>query len=91
MPDSRLDGFPITITKVNISTDLSIANCYFLPFNTKYEADELLEALEASKYAIRKFVTKKINLKFSPEIRFYHDVNFEQHALMEALFATKNN
>lgn len=84
--DSRLAGFPITITKVNISADFSIANCYFLPFNTKYESEELLEALELSKYAIRKFVTKKVNLKYSPEIRFYYDINFAQGALIEELF-----
>jgi ribosome-binding factor A len=76
---------PLTITKVNISPDLKIANCYFLPFNTTLPSDIILEALEESKYAIRQHVTKEINLKYSPEIRFYYDEAFENAAKIEQL------
>ena len=75
----------LTITKVNISPDLKIANCYFLPFNTNLSSDIILEALEESKYAIRQHVTKEINLKYSPEIRFYYDQAFENAAKIEQL------
>ena len=85
MLDPRLFDVPITITKVNISADLKIADCYFLPFNTKLSADELMEILEASKYAIRKFVTKEINLRYSPELRFHYDYGFENAAIVDSL------
>jgi len=83
--DHRLDACPLSITKVNISPDLRIANCFFLPFNTKLSADEILEALEESKYAIRDQVTRQVNLKYSPEIRFYYDAGFENVAHIEML------
>jgi len=84
--DVRLFSMPLTITKVNISNDLKIANCYFLPFNTSLSSDVILEALEESKYVIRQHITKEINMKYSPEIRFYHDEAFENLAEIENLF-----
>lgn len=80
-----LIGCPITITKVTISADLKIANCFFLPFNTKYPAEEILHALEESKYVIRKFITSEINMKFSPEIRFFIDKGFENSIIVDKL------
>ena len=83
--DIRLIPMSLTITKVNISADLKVANCYFLPFNTNLSRDEILEALEESKYIIRQYVTKGINLKYSPEIRFHYDQAFENAAKIDLL------
>lgn len=83
--DIRLIPMPLTITKVNISADLKVANCYFLPFNTNLSRDEILEALEESKYIIRQHVTKEINLKYSPEIRFHYDQAFDNAAKIDLL------
>ena len=75
--DIRLISVPLTITKTNISSDLRIANCYFILFNTKLSIDSILEALECSNYIIRQQIIKKINLKYAPEIRFHYDQAFE--------------
>lgn len=80
-----LDGCPLTITKVNISADLRVANCFFLPFNTNLTSDAILDALEESSYIIRSYVTSNVNLKYSPEIRFYYDAGFENAVQIEAL------
>lgn len=80
-----LDGCPLSITKVNISPDLRVANCFFLPFNTDLTKDQILEALEESNYIIRNYVTQNVNLKYSPEIRFYYDAGFENAVKIEAL------
>ncbi|ABV76214.1 MULTISPECIES: 30S ribosome-binding factor RbfA [spotted fever group] len=77
MLDSRLFDCPLTITKVIVTTDLKIANCYFLPFNTKLTIDEIMDALNNSKNAIRNFITNKIHMKFSPDIRFHYDHGFD--------------
>ncbi len=77
--DDLLYDCPLTITKVVVTADLKIAYCYFLPFNTILTKEALSNALEASKYDIRKFVTSEINLKYSPELRFYYDQAFEMH------------
>lgn len=83
MLDTRLIGCPVTITKVTVSADLKIANCYFVPFNTQLSADELTQAFEKSKHVIRNVVTKEIQLKYSPELRFYYDYGFDNAASVE--------
>lgn len=83
--DYRLDGCPLSVTKVNVSSDLSIANCFFVPFNTNLTVDDILSALEQSRFAIRDYVTRQVNLKYSPEIRFYYDPTFENFETIEKL------
>ncbi len=80
-----LDNCPLTITKVNISPDLRSANCFFVPFNTTLTADQIVSALALSQYSIRDFVTKKINLKYSPELRFFYDSSYENFNIIESL------
>ncbi len=77
MLDERLINCPVTITKVLVTADLKVADCYFLPFNTAFNKIQLTESLNNSKYAIRNFITAKINLKYSPEIRFHYDHGFD--------------
>ena len=77
MLDPRLFDCPLTITKVIVTADLKIANCYFLPFNTTLTAQEIMENLNNSKNAIRSFVTDRINMKYSPDIRFHYDHGFD--------------
>jgi ribosome-binding factor A len=77
MLDLRLMNCPITVTKVLVTADLRIANCYFLPFNTQLSESEIMEALDSSKYVIRNYVTKEIKMKYSPEIRFHYDHSFD--------------
>lgn len=90
MLDSRLFDCPLTITKIIVTADLKIANCYFLPFNTKLTIDEIMDALNNSKNAIRNFITNKINMKFSPDIRFYYDHGFENAKKVEELLKNIN-
>lgn len=85
MLDSRLINCPITITKVTVTGDLKVADCYFLPFNTNLNEEELSDALNKSKYAIRNLVTKKIQLKYSPEIHFCYDHGFDNATKVEQL------
>ena len=80
-----LDNCPLSITKVTVSPDLRVANCFFLPFNTALTKDQILAALEESRYAIRDYVTRQVNLKYSPEIRFFYDEGFDNAAKIEEL------
>ena len=81
--DPLLINCPVSITKVEVTKDLKIAKCYFLPFNTTLTVDDIIAALDKSKFAIRDFVTKKINLKYSPEIRFYFDHGFDNANIVD--------
>lgn len=71
--DPRLFEASITITEVKVTADLQIANCYVMPFNSKLSEKELIDALEQSRYDLRGLVTKKVRLKFSPELKFFYD------------------
>ena len=83
--DYRLDCGPVSIVEVNISPDLKVANCFFVPFNADLSVNELLDALEESKYVIRSYITRQVNLKYSPEIRFYYDEVSENAIIVEKL------
>lgn len=76
--DVRLMDNAVTITRVKISPDLQIADCYFLPFgHNRLTEKEWLGAFEASKYGLRAQVTGKVTLKYSPELRFHYDHDFD--------------
>lgn len=75
----------ITITNVEVSQDLKHANCYFLPFGTKIDSKKILDALDSSKFAIRHQVTETINMKFSPELKFYYDKGLENSIEVESV------
>lgn len=75
--DESLINCPLTITKVLVSGDLKIADCYFIPFNTSLTSSKIIEGLNNSKYHIRNFVTAKIDMKYSPELRFHYDHGFD--------------
>jgi ribosome-binding factor A len=83
--DPRLDGAPVSVIEVNISPDLRVANCFFVPFNTDLSVDDLLEALEESRYVIRDYITRQVNLKYSPEVRFYFDEGAGNTILIDKL------
>ena len=75
--DMALLGCPLTVTKVKVSAGLKISSVYVVPFNSSPPKETLLEALDKSRYALRQYVTKEIQLKYSPEIRFFYDYGFE--------------
>jgi ribosome-binding factor A len=77
--DQRLSSNKCNFTNIVVSSDLKLVTCYFTPcINNKLESLEILDALNSSKFAIRKMITSRVLLKFSPEFRFIHDDNFDK-------------
>jgi ribosome-binding factor A len=75
--DAKLQNSESCITNVVISSDLKLVTCYFIPSVTaKITAEELLKALNDSKFFVRKTITTKVALKYSPEVRFIYDHGF---------------
>ena len=69
----------ITISEISISGDLRNVTCYVLPFGlAKIEPNELIKLLNSLKNTIRALLTKKINLKYSPELIFRYDSSYDQ-------------
>jgi ribosome-binding factor A len=67
-----------SITNLSLAADLKLITCHFVPsVMCKQSHKEVLTALEDSKFMIRKMLTAKVNLKYSPEIRFIYDHGFD--------------
>jgi ribosome-binding factor A len=77
--DFRLLRNKCNFTNLTVSPDLKFVTCYFIPCITnELTVADLLDALNSSKFAIRRMVTAKVFLKFSPEFRFLYDENFDK-------------
>lgn len=69
--DPRI-GF-ITVTGVKMSPDLRVARVYYSMLGTDAERKDTQEGLEAAKGFVRREVSSRLKLKFSPEIYFAWD------------------
>ena len=62
-----------------MSPDLSVATVYVLPLGGQ-NADEVAKALARNKGELRHLVTRELNIRFSPDLRFLPDRTFDQMA-----------
>ena len=69
----------MSVTKVKVTDDLKIANVYISFLDNKKTVSELMQILISKKKIIRHYVGLRLELKYMPELRFYHD-NTVEHA-----------
>lgn len=87
--DDTLDTRLITVPEVRVSPDLKWATIfvrYLKPMPTK----DLLEALDKHRKFVRHEVTKRVNLKFSPDIRFREDDRMDAADRIDELLRSEN-
>lgn len=82
--DPVLDAHVITVPKVQMSPDLKLATVFVMPLGGK-DVQPVIEALDRHKKFLRGEVSRKINLKFAPEVRFRVDTAFDNSAKIDAL------
>lgn len=75
--DPDLNRLSITVGEVRTSPDLRIATAYVLPLGGKGR-DEVLKLLSRNKGELRRVISKKLALKFAPDLRFQLDQTFDQ-------------
>ncbi len=75
--DPELEHISVTVGEVRTSADYRVATCYVLPLGGQ-DAEALVKILARNKYEIRRAVTRLVNLKHSPELRFLPDRTFDQ-------------
>ena len=75
--DPDLNRMSITVGEVRASPDLKIATAYVLPLGGQGQ-DEVLKLLARNKGELRRLVSKKLTLKFAPDLRFQLDRTFDQ-------------
>ncbi len=76
LKDPRI-GF-VTVTHVEVSSDLKHATVFMSILGDEAKKDETLRAMERAKGHIRSELSKRVRLKFLPELEFVHDTTIEE-------------
>lgn len=84
--DPDLNRISITVGEVRCSPDLKVATAYILPLGGD-NRDEALEALKRNRSEIRRVVSRGLQLKFAPEIRFAIDETYDRLDDARRIFA----
>jgi ribosome-binding factor A len=85
--DADLEGHIITVPEVRMSPDLKLATVYVMPLGGR-DTEIVLAALERHKKFLRGEVARRVNLKFSPDLRFHADDRFDEAERIEKLLRT---
>lgn len=82
--DRDLEYNSFYITTISLSRDLKIANCYIRAYDTA-RRNKILSALTRSARTIRYMLNKYIDMKFSPELKFFYDHSLDKHFEVESI------
>ena len=82
--DPELDTVPITVSEVRISPDLKNATVFVMPLGGSNK-ETVLAALNRAAQELRKHVTGRMLLRFSPKLSFRLDYSFEEANRIENL------
>jgi ribosome-binding factor A len=85
--DPVLEGHLITVPEVRMSPDLRLATIYVMPLGGR-DVKLVIEALERNKRFLRGEISRHVNLKFAPDIRFRADERFDEAERIEKLLRT---
>ncbi|MDU9003044.1 30S ribosome-binding factor RbfA [Sedimentitalea todarodis] len=75
--DPDLNRLSITVGEVRTSPDLRVATAYVLPLGGQGRED-VLKLLARNKGELRRAISKKLALKFAPDLRFQLDDTFDR-------------
>lgn len=75
--DPELAHVSVTVGEVRTTPDLKRALVFVMPLGGG-NADQVIAALNRNKGELRRAVTRAIELKFSPELKFVIDQTFDQ-------------
>lgn len=75
--DPRLQGM-ISITHVDVSPDLRHALAFVSVFGTDDERASTMVALEHARPFLRRELSKRVHLRYTPDVSFIHDTTIER-------------
>jgi ribosome-binding factor A len=84
--DPDLNRLSITVGEVTISPDLRVATAWVMPLGGGNEA-EAVALLARHAGELRRLVSRGLNLKFAPELRFRVDETFDRMDEARRLFS----
>ena len=74
--EQGIKNLNLTLTDVACSKDIRIAKIYYIPVGVKNSLI-IKKVINERKKEIRKYLGKKLHLKYTPELRFIEDNSFE--------------
>ena len=87
--DPDLDRISVTVSEVTASPDLKIATAYVCPLGGE-GGEDLIALLAKNKSEIRRSISKKLTLKYTPDLRFHIDETFDRMDETRRLFSQEN-
>ena len=87
--DPDLNRISVTVSEVTASPDLKIATAYVCPLGGE-GGEDLIALLAKNKSEIRRSISKKLTLKYTPELRFRLDETFDRMDETRKLFNQEN-
>jgi ribosome-binding factor A len=87
--DPDLNRISVTVSEVTASPDLKIATAYVCPLGGK-GGEGLIALLAKNKSEIRRSISKKLTLKYTPDLRFRIDETFDRMDDTRRLFSQEN-
>lgn len=84
--DDVITAHVITIPEVRMSPDLKLATVYVMPLGGKDEK-AVVEALQRHRRFLRGEISRRLSIKFMPELRFRLDESFDEAARIGRLLA----
>lgn len=74
-----------TITGVKMSPDLKSARIYYTTSGGKDKISAATQALQCAHGYIKKKLARQLDLRYIPELKFFHDESFDYGARIEEL------
>lgn len=74
--DPDLEGAIVTIPEVRMTPDLRVATCLVMPLGGK-NAEKVEKALNRSAKYLRGQVSRRLTMKYMPDLRFILDTRFD--------------
>ena len=87
--DPDLNRISVTVSEVTASPDLKIATAYVCPLGGQ-GSEDLIALLAKNKSEIRRSISKKLTLKYTPDLRFRIDETFDRLDETRRLFSQEN-
>lgn len=84
----ELGSVPITVSEVRVSPDLRNAMAFVMPLGGTKDREGFIKRLTKLAPSMRAMVTKRVKLRFSPELSFRLDDTFDRASQVEELLKT---
>lgn len=84
--EPALAGVSVTVSEVRVSPDLKQATVYCLPLGGGHET-EVVDALNHASHHLRGLLGRRIDMKFTPGLKFVADESFAEARRIDELLA----